>query len=539
MKVEGAVSPATPKLLARDITSEPDQTSPLEYIHKQVPPSEEMKTGNLVKVISEEATLSVNDIITYSSENPRYKKILFIAPQPHGYDVPPAPTPSFGYLGEVLSEHGFEWRLLDLRLGGDISTVKEMIGEFKPDVIGYTFQFTIGAGRCARFLNEIHQITDLPIIIGGSHLVLRGHNILEDVPFVEVAVQKEGEYPLLAIMKGIPYEETPNLWFRTGEKYVKETPILSYFNELDAIPYPKYPKYDFSQFAYTQQIDILTSRGCPYMCTFCSVALTQGRRFRQRSPENVVEEIRYWYERGIRMFNFIDDILSVNMKRFNKLLTLLEEEKFENVTFSCVQGMRADACSKEMLAKMKNIGFQFLGFGVESASDRILDLMKKGETVAEIEQAVANACELGFDVGLFFIIGNPMETVEDIEKSFNFALRHPVAYAKFHISLPYPGTALAKWVDENSQWYVTPKEYLLNYSYHSGIVAFDNKGMSGPDMKRMVKKSIAIDAMVRRRFGRKRIIEGGGCLGLSRLWRHISFITPPCFQLLEPLPKPG
>jgi len=520
--------------LRRDLV--PDAASPasVTFFPEEVPVSEQVKSGRLVCVPSGAPVLSANEILDYPVDAPRFRRILFIAPQPHGYAVPTAPTPSFGYLGEILGRYGFEWQVLDLRLGGGIEDVRAAIEQFRPDVIGYTFQFTIGAHRCAQFLHEIAALTDLPILIGGAHLTLRGHNILEDVPFVHAAVVKEGEYPLLAIMKGVPLEKVPNLWRREGER-VLANPVLRYNAELDALPWPRYPNYDLSRFAYDGQISILTSRGCPYQCTFCSVALTQGRQFRRRSPENVVEEIRYWYERGVRQFDFIDDVLTVNQKRFHRLLDLLLDERFEDVTFSCTQGMRADACGIDLLEKMKRVGFTFLGFGVESGSNRILELLKKGETVEELDEGIRNACSLGFDVGLFFIIGSPTETVEDVERSFEFALRHPVSFLQFHVSLPYPGTELARWVDDNSRWYVEPKEYLQNFSYYHGVIAYDNKGMTYRQQARMLRRAFAIMARVRRANALRRMRRAGipalvawpaGYLLYNRFlfntWRHLA-----------------
>ena len=494
--------------LKRDLLPVAGEETETTYFPQEVSVSNQVKAGPLRLASSGAPVLSANEILDYPGDRPRFRRILFIAPQPHGYAVPQAPTPSYGYLGELLGEQGFEWRVLDLRLGGDIEDVRAELERFRPDVLGYTFQFTIGADRCMRFLHEIAATTDLPILIGGAHLTLRGHNIMSDVPPVFAAVQKEGEYPLLALMKGVPLERIPNLWIRRDDRVV-ENPVLKYASELDALPWPKYPYYDMSRFAYRGQVDILTSRGCPYQCTFCSVALTQGRQFRRRSPENVVEEVRYWYDCGIRTFNFIDDVLTVNQKRFHRVLDLLLAEGFEGVSFSCTQGMRADACGVDLLEKMKRVGFEFLGFGVESGANRILELLKKGETIEELDEGISNACRLGFDVGLFFIIGSPTETVDEVEKSFEFALRHPVAFLQFHVCLPYPGTALADWVDDNSAWFVEPKEYLQNFSYYHGVVAFDNKGMTHDEVLEMLGKSMVINADVRRRHALRRMRSVG------------------------------
>lgn len=518
------------------VTLQPDATRETMATRETLPVSEWIKAGSLRRMALPGPVLDAEAILDYPADRPRFRRILFVAPQPHGYDVPPAPTPSFGYLGELLTEQGFEWQLLDLRLGGGLDEVRSAIETYRPDVIGYTFQFTIGADHCARFLHEIAKVTDLPLLIGGAHLAIRGHNIFEDVPPLFAACYKEGEYPLLAIMKGVPLEQIPNLWMRDGD-VVRETPTLGYVNELDSLPWPQYAGYDFSRFAYEGQIDVLTSRGCPYQCTFCSVALTQGRRFRRRSPENVVSEIRYWYDRGVRNVNFIDDILTVNKKRFHGLLDRILAERFaEPVNFSCVQGMRADACDAELLQKMRAVGFDFLGFGVESGSDRILEIIKKGETVEEIDRAVESSCREGFTVGLFFIIGSPTETVEDVEKSFAFARRHPVKYAKFHVCVPYPGTALASWVDENSTWYVRPDDYLQDFSYHDDLIVFDNKGMSLEEHRRMVRRSVALDCEVRQKFAythmRDRGLPGFVALPASHALYH-----PQTFRHLRSFAK--
>jgi len=233
----------------------------------------------------------------------------------------------------------------------------------------------------------------------------------------------------------------------------------SYTRDLDQFPFPRFRSYPLHR--YTNEIEIATSRGCPHKCIFCSVPNHMGREIRYRSAERVCDEIEYFYKRGVRSFQFGDDNFLAHRVRVPKLLDAIAARRFEGVVFRCGQGIRADLINERVLRAMRRAGFKQLGIGVESGSDRILEVICKHLTVEQVDRAVALACELGFDVTLMFVVGTPGETLADVEQSIMLAERHPIMKAHFFNLVPFPGTELDAWVDQNAAL-LGPHEELFN-----------------------------------------------------------------------------
>jgi radical SAM superfamily enzyme YgiQ (UPF0313 family) len=190
-----------------------------------------------------------------------------------------------------------------------------------------------------------------------------------------------------------------------------------------------------------------------------------GRRFEPRGARHVADEIQYWYERGRRGFAVIDDNFTLQRKRVLQLCAAIEERKLTGLELRCPNGVRADRVDEALLIRMRSAGFRYLAFGVESGSERILKNIRKAEKLADIRRAVRLACDLGYEVALFFIVGFPGETWNDIEASVNLALAFPVVDAKFFNLVPLPGTDLFNRVSEQNA-FTTPPEVSLNDPSH-------------------------------------------------------------------------
>ena len=160
-----------------------------------------------------------------------------------------------------------------------------------------------------------------------------------------------------------------------------------------------------------------SSRGCPYKCIFCSVKAVAGGKLRVRSPENVIDEIEYWYQKGYRKFNFVDDNFTFYRDRVYKICDEIQRRGLKNLKFTCAGGIRADTVDHKLLARMKEVGFYYNAFGVEGGNDKVLKSIKKGEKMEQIRSAIKDACDLGYEVMLFFLVGSPGETWKDIEDS--------------------------------------------------------------------------------------------------------------------------
>jgi anaerobic magnesium-protoporphyrin IX monomethyl ester cyclase len=387
----------------------------------------------------------------------RFKRVFFVIPNlqwENGY--PSYPHPGLGYIIETLEQHGIKCGVLDMTLGYNFSNLIKKIREFNPDLIGLTL-YSYRHRRAYELIKHIRQITNKPVVIGGPHVSLMGKKCMEDSD-ADLAIKYEGEYPLLEVCLGDPLEEINNLIYRDG-KDIKENPNRPFITNLNILPFPKYSPFELKKYA-ERSIGILSSRGCPFMCTYCSVKTTMGRNFRARNPENIVSELKYWYGKGYRHFHINDDTFNADIKRVNEICDLIEKEKLTNARFSAWQGMRLDKVDRAFLEKLKKVGFYSLAFGVESYNNQILQNIKKGETTRQIDEGVRIACELGFYVILFFILGLPGETWQDVENSFNFSLKYPIGSACFFNPIPYPGTELFDELKKDNLILYDPAIYL-------------------------------------------------------------------------------
>lgn len=404
----------------------------------------------------------------------RYKRVFLLYLHTSSYYSSLRPPTGIGYLSEILKTRGIEHETMDLRfVQGENRTaaVKEIIERFKPDLIGFTV-FTFAYKESYSFINEVKRLApNAHIIVGGPHISTIREEFLRQCPEVDYGCVKEGDDLLPELCGGKPLGEIPNLLYReNGEiKYAGDRP---YILNLDVVPWPKYEKFDLSH--YIAEKGLISSRGCPFQCTFCSIHATTGRRFRMRSAKNMVDEIEYWYSRGFRQFNFLDDNFTLLEKRVYEFCAELERRNItKGLILRATNGVRADMLDRPMLTRMKEVGFKSLMIGVESASPKVLKILKKGETIEEIREAVTTACDLGYDITLSFIYGTPGETVEDIEQSVAFAKEMPVTSVNFNSLMPYPKTEIYQWIERNNRFHILPEVYMNTFDKHEQEPIFD------------------------------------------------------------------
>jgi radical SAM superfamily enzyme YgiQ (UPF0313 family) len=267
--------------------------------------------------------------------------------------------------------------------------------------------------------------------------------------------------------------------------------------ELDGLPFPKYEHFELSKYV-AREVGVITSRGCPYACTFCPVKTTIGRTCRFRSAQPIVDELEYWHARGYRDILILDDNFAMHQERVYAICDEIEKRHLSGFRFRCGNGIRADHVDEVLLRRMFEVGFRFLSFGVESANDHILQGIKKGEQLASIENAVKAACDIGYDVTLFFIIGLPGETAQDVENSLRFAQQFPVFDAKFYNLIPFPNTDIYRWVEANNYFLFTPEQYLNQASHWDTEPLFETPEFPKAERVRMLKKAHAVRKHIRK-----------------------------------------
>jgi radical SAM superfamily enzyme YgiQ (UPF0313 family) len=183
-----------------------------------------------------------------------------------------------------------------------------------------------------------------------------------------------------------------------------------------------------------------------------------------------------------------------------------------------VHGIRADKVDKRLLQRMKAVGFVHLSFGVEAASNSVLQNLKKGEDIVNIEKAIKLACELGFSVDLFFLVGSPTETWQDIEDSVKLAFKYPIANVKFFNIIPYPHTELYDWLVKNNYLVYSPEYYLNNISPDDDKPLFFTPELSISDRKKALHYTRSVTKIIKMRKYRKKFARYGVLAGvLSRV----------------------
>ena len=363
-----------------------------------------------------------------------------------------------GTLSEVLAREGIENEVFDLNLDNNFERLKEKMLLFKPDLVGYSLM-SLNYQKSFDTMKDIKKILpEVKIVAGGPHISTVREAALKAEGAIDYGSVLEGEDTLLELCQGKEPQDIKGLLYRFDKGEVMYSGDRAFIEDLDRVPFPKYGKFEKS--AYSRLITIITTRGCPYSCIYCPVNLAIGKKLRFRSPEKVVNEIEYHYRLGYREFSFRDDNFSFNAKHVYDICDEIEKRNLKGLYLMCDNGVRADKVDEKLLRRMKEAGFRMLGFGIESGSPKVLKTIKKGESLEDMEKGVRIACDLGYIVELFFLIGSPGESRQDFEESVKFALKFPVMIASFYHILPYPGTELFEIAKNNNYLIRGPEEYL-------------------------------------------------------------------------------
>lgn len=383
-------------------------------------------------------------------------KVFFVIPNVKGILIKPT-SPHIGtaYLAAVLLKNNHNVRILDMRLGYSEEYSIKKIKEFGAELVCVTC-VSMGYKFTYHLIDKLKE-EGFKVVVGGPHVsVVRGE-ILKECR-ADFAVKGEAENTLVEICSGRDIRDIDGvLWRKNGG--IIENKDRELICNLDEIPFPAFELFELDKYI-DRKFPVVTSRGCPYGCTYCSIRFTMGRGFRKRSPENVVDELKYWNKKlGYDYFGINDDCFSLNLGRAKKICDLIVERGLK-IKWEIRNGIRVDTVDEELFKKMKEAGCFYVSFGVESANQDVIDMMKKAITPEKAKNAILLADKVGIKRGAFFIIGLPGENFEKFKKSLNFALSLPLNEVRFYNPIPFPGTELLEWVKKNGRFTVEPKEYL-------------------------------------------------------------------------------
>jgi anaerobic magnesium-protoporphyrin IX monomethyl ester cyclase len=337
------------------------------------------------------------------------------------------------YIGASLEQDGNNVEIVDF---GAENISRENLKNYlaNSDAVGmsaYINNYKIAAD-IAKMIKEIDP--DIPLIIGGPHCTLLKGNVLNQIPNADISVESEGELVTLDLVKffqgtkklsdihGISYREN---------NHIKSGKTLQVINDLDSLPFPARhltEKYDYGNFEgglrpSKKFTSMITSRGCPFKCRFCTrFGNIEGWSFRRRSPENIIKEMQEINEK-YKSIMIVDDTFLADTKAVHKIMDRLIELELNLELY--ILGARVDTAEPELYKKMKKAGVKYVAFGIESGNQDVLDFYNKKITLLQIKKAVRLARKMDFITQGFFIFGAPFETKKHIENTIKLAISLP------------------------------------------------------------------------------------------------------------------
>lgn len=288
-------------------------------------------------------------------------------------------------------------------------------------------------------------------VIGGIHATIDPDNTLSKEGVDAICIG-ESEHTVCEMVKCLEdnkgdLSSVNGIYYKKDGAIIKNPPREMEHN-LDDFPFPAFhliknlSAYSPPDAQGLPVAPIMTSRGCPGLCTYCCTKQIFGRRFRARSVDNIVAEVDLLVNKfGIKELHFLDDNLSTNRKRILELCRQLKERNYP-IRYEISNGIRADMVDVEILTALKEIGMVNVGFGVESGNEEILKVIKKGITKDTVRKAMKMAKDLGFETWGFFIIGLYKDTPETVQDTIDFAIELDPDFAKFLILKPFPGSEI-------------------------------------------------------------------------------------------------
>lgn len=454
-------------------------------------------------------------------------KILLINPPQTffpGSDIPTANLPlGILYIAAVLDQEGYKPEILDAfmanfpfrkignttEVGMPYEKIKEEIQRRQPEIVGITNPFTSQVDHAIKVADIVKEVdSSIITIVGGPHVTVVPKQFLEVAKNVDIVVMGEGEYTMLDILRSLERNNGLNnvegIAYRSEKKIMINSP-RQFNNDLDNLPYPAYHLINMEQYLDPKMIEyrsfqkrslsMITSRGCPFSCSFCSVYLHMGKIFRAHSVDYVVDHIEYLVTKfRVKTIYFEDDNLTFDIKRFEAICDKIIERKIK-FQWETPNGVRADYLTLDLLKKMKKIGCQSVFVGVESGDQYVLDnIIGKNLKLKNIIKFARMCKKIGLKTGAFYIIGFPGETKETMMNTVNFALMLKRKYdVGMHLLFATPsyGTRLYKECKKNG--YIpnnlTPRAF-AEVRQNWGLPLIETENFKVKDVQEIAQKAM-------------------------------------------------
>ncbi|MDD5174093.1 MAG: cobalamin-dependent protein [Candidatus Omnitrophica bacterium] len=389
--------------------------------------------------------------------------------------------------------------------GTPVERIKEIIRDFSPDIVGISIPFSAQSDNAKTICGICKELDPkITVVFGGPDASVNYSRLLKET-LCDFCVVGEGEETFFEFVKkfnsGSSLESIEGLAYKKdGKIYYKPREFLC---ELDKLPFPAYDLIDIKAYLRDKNlyrdrsiiknsISMVTSRGCPFDCVFCSIRKHMGHVYRYHSPDYVIRHLRFIIKNyGITNFHFEDDNISLDKKRFEKILDGIIENGFK-LQWDVPNGLRADTLDFNLLKKIKRSGCKKLTIAIESGNQNVLDnIIKKRLSLDYVIDVVKNCKKLRILASSFYVIGFPGESIKNMKETLGLALRLLKEYDILPcllIATPLYGTELYEICEKNG--YI--KKDLTDKDFATGTQVYGNplistKDFTGEDVKNLAR----------------------------------------------------
>lgn len=452
------------------------------------------------------------------------------------------------YLSAVLKKAGHDVTLTD-QCHPEYSdeSFLELLTRERPELVGISFLSNM-CYPAARSLSRKIKAT-LPttkIVYGGVFPTINATKIITHEQSVDIVGRGDGEGIILDLADGhTKLSDIAGITFRDSDGKTVEMPDREVIRDLDALPFPDRDSLDINYVAslpldvpaviwdrpYTT---VLSSRGCPFACTYCNCPTFSRRKCRLRSVGNVLQELEDIHKRGYKAFCFLDDNFLLDVERVRGICQGISTNKY-SFRWAC-EG-RAEPKLNDIFPLLAAAGCDLIMFGIESGSQRVLDSLNKKTKVPEIATAVTKARQAGISiVHGFFIVGSPTETAEEVRQTFRFAEQLPLNSFAFNSLTAFRGTTL--WqdavskglIDEEKDW---DQLFPVHKIYPNAIDSQTLFKLRSKLVKKLIFKKVCLHPFQAIKIFR-RFLQ---CMSLGELYRLLTSTKKTVTPLAKVVPK--
>ena len=413
--------------------------------------------------------------------------------------VPTTMPIGLAYIAATLRKNGISSQILDAQVHQvDFDSLKEKILSEKPLIVGITTTTPMIASAL-EVASWVKRISKEPkVVLGGCHASFLPREMLQDKN-VDIVARGEAELTMVslfnALKEGKSLSAVKGISYREKGK-VRDNVPMPLVENLDEIPMPAYDLLPVEK--YKPQLDmvikspvrvIMTARGCPFNCFYCGARYISGRRYRYNSTERVMQEIGLLVERyNAKQLFFLDDNFVVNRNRTAEICReMIKRGLNRKLVWSCES--RVDGVTPELLKLMYEAGCRIVSYGIETASQRLLDVIRKDITIEQVWNAVKWAKEAKLECRATFMLGIPTETRQDSIATIEFAKELGLDRAKFSLATPYPGTefyGMVKQQLKGRNW----KDYNVMSGFTENDVLYVPEGRTAEELESLQRRAM-------------------------------------------------